>query len=449
MKRLTQKGLIVLSLSVLLVGCAVVDAINERANRGDAVLPGFQAVDISGKLSSEEYTKKIDSFLVILDASSSMGEWHQDAPKLSLATHFLNTMSQTLPEIDIQGALRTFGHSDSVTKDKTLLIQRMSQYDPQPFQSAVSSVVKPGGTSPMASAIDAGVGDLKQEKGRIAVIVVSDWKDLSADVIPSSGAMKRAYGDNLCIYPVILGEDEAGQELMTKVAQVGGCGFAAKASDLTSGRKMANYVVRVFLTTTGDDDKDGVFNPLDKCPGTPPSVPVDQDGCPLDTDKDGVYDHQDRCPGTPTGVKVDNAGCPLDTDEDGVLDYRDECPKTPIGAPVTPGGCWTYGEVLFGTDTAHIKPESYPVLDEIYGVLIKNPKMRLGIEGHTDNQGNEAYNLKLSQERADSVRDYLVEKGIETGKLIPEGFGMSKPRASNETEEGRAINRRVVFTPKY
>jgi len=449
MKRLTRSGLVALLVSALLMGCAVVDVIKERANRADPVLPSFQPLDISGKLSSQEYAKKVDAFLVIIDASSSMGEWYQDAPKLSLATHFLNTMYRTLPEIDIQGAQRTFGHSDAVSKAKTLLVQKMSPYAPQSFRSALGGVVKPGGTTPMASAIDAGVADLKQGKGKAAVIIVSDWKDLSADVMPSVSAMKSAYGEDLCIYPVIVGDDEAGQKTMAKVAQAGGCGFAVKAADTTSGRKMANYVERVFLTTTGDDDKDGVFNPLDECPNTPPDATVDQKGCPLDTDKDGVYDYQDRCPGTPAGVRVDKTGCPLDTDADGVLDYRDKCPETPKGAPVTAEGCWTYGEVLFDTATARIKSESYPVLDAIFGVLLKNPAMKLGIEGHTDNQGNEAYNLKLSQKRADSVRDYLVDKGIDAKKLIPEGFGMTRPRASNDTEEGRALNRRVVFTPKY
>jgi OOP family OmpA-OmpF porin len=88
-----------------------------------------------------------------------------------------------------------------------------------------------------------------------------------------------------------------------------------------------------------DSDNDGVPDNLDKCPGTPIGVKVDQDGCPLDSDKDGVYDYLDKCPGTPIGVKVDQDGCPLDSDKDGVYDYLDKCPDTPIGVSVDLDGC--------------------------------------------------------------------------------------------------------------
>ncbi len=88
-----------------------------------------------------------------------------------------------------------------------------------------------------------------------------------------------------------------------------------------------------------DSDKDGVPDYLDKCPGTPPSVAVDKDGCPLDSDKDGVPDYLDKCPGTPPGVTVDKDGCPPDSDKDGVPDYLDKCPGTPPGVTVDKDGC--------------------------------------------------------------------------------------------------------------
>ncbi|MEW6600688.1 MAG: OmpA family protein [Nitrospirota bacterium] len=88
-----------------------------------------------------------------------------------------------------------------------------------------------------------------------------------------------------------------------------------------------------------DSDRDGVYDYLDKCPGTPAGVKVDSVGCPLDSDRDGVYDYLDKCPGTPAGVKVDSEGCPLDSDKDGVYDYLDKCPGTPMGAPVDSSGC--------------------------------------------------------------------------------------------------------------
>lgn len=92
---------------------------------------------------------------------------------------------------------------------------------------------------------------------------------------------------------------------------------------------------------TLDDDKDGVVNPIDKCPETPEGVKVDENGCALDTDEDTVADYKDKCPDTPKGAKVDEDGCPLDTDKDGVIDFTDKCPDTPKGAKVDEDGCPT------------------------------------------------------------------------------------------------------------
>lgn len=449
MKTLISKSMLLVLIGTMIMGCAVVEALKFRASQAESMLPQFRPVDISGKLTSREYTEKVDNFLVILDTSSSMGEPYQNASKLSLATHFLNNMYQTLPDLNVQGTLRTFGHSSKVSNEKTMLAQAMMAYNRGAFQSVLKGITYPGGTSPMEAAIDESINDLKPTRGQIAVIIVSDWKDRSPVVMSSATDLKNQFGERLCIYPVIVGDDTLGKDQMNKAAQIGQCGFAVEADSLGSGRAMANYVERVFLVKTGDSDGDGVFNPLDQCPGTRQGVTVDSKGCPLDTDGDGVYDYLDQCLGTPMGIKVDKVGCPLDTDKDGVVDTSDQCPDTPMGAKVTPVGCWTYGEVLFDTATAHIKPESYTVLDEIHEVLRKNPAMRLGIEGHTDNQGSEAYNLNLSQERADAVRDYLVGKRVQSEKLLPKGFGFSRPRAGNDTKEGRALNRRVVFTPKY
>lgn len=90
---------------------------------------------------------------------------------------------------------------------------------------------------------------------------------------------------------------------------------------------------------TVDTDKDGVPDNLDKCPGTPANTPVDTVGCPLDDDKDGVLNMNDKCPNTPEGVQVDSIGCPLDADKDKVADYLDKCPNTPEGALVDSVGC--------------------------------------------------------------------------------------------------------------
>ncbi len=192
-----------------------------------------------------------------------------------------------------------------------------------------------------------------------------------------------------------------------------------------------------------DSDGDGVADYLDKCPDTPRRVKVDASGCPLDSDGDGVPDYLDKCPDTPKGVKVDKAGCPLDSDGDGVPDYQDKCPDTLKGAPVNSVGCWVIEGINFDYDKADIKPQYYGLLDENIAVLKKNPSVKVQIQGHTDSAGSEAYNQKLSEERAEAVMSYFISKGIDSGRLSSKGLGESKPVASNDTPEGRAKNRRI------
>jgi|Deesub1362A_J573_1020465.scaffolds.fasta_scaffold00178_12 OOP family OmpA-OmpF porin len=198
-----------------------------------------------------------------------------------------------------------------------------------------------------------------------------------------------------------------------------------------------------------DSDGDGVPDYNDQCPATPQGVGVNAQGCPPDSDGDGIPDYKDRCPGTPKGVKVDSKGCPLDRDGDGVYDYLDECPNTPKGAQVNAKGCWVLRNVEFDTDKWEIKPVYYPILNRVVEILKANPTLRVEIQGHTDNRGTRAYNLKLSENRAKAVKDYLVKKGIHPSRLFVKGYGFSQPVASNATAEGRAVNRRVQIKPMW
>ena len=196
-----------------------------------------------------------------------------------------------------------------------------------------------------------------------------------------------------------------------------------------------------------DSDRDGVPDYIDKCPETPLGVKVDSKGCPLDSDGDGVPDHLDKCPETPKGVTVDSAGCPIDSDGDSVPDYLDMCPETPKGAQVDEQGCWVIGDTLFDFDKDVIKSQYYRLLDQVAAVLKQNPSLKVEIQGHTDTFGTQAYNQKLSQRRAEAVKEYLLKSGIDGDRLSAMGFDFSRPRTSNETAEGRALNRRVQFQP--
>jgi OOP family OmpA-OmpF porin len=181
---------------------------------------------------------------------------------------------------------------------------------------------------------------------------------------------------------------------------------------------------------------------------------VDRVGCPLDSDGDGVPDYLDKCPNTPRGVRVDREGCAVpvpsvsDSDGDGVPDNLDKCPDTPKGAKVDERGCWAYlGAVLFEVNKADLRPQVFPALDNAVEVMMKNPDLKVEIQGHTDSTGPAAYNQALSERRARSVYDYLVERGVPSGRLIIKGYGLTRPAYPNTTKEGRAKNRRVEFAP--
>jgi outer membrane protein OmpA-like peptidoglycan-associated protein len=208
-----------------------------------------------------------------------------------------------------------------------------------------------------------------------------------------------------------------------------------------------------------DTDLDSVPDYLDLCPNTPAEARqyVDKNGCTLDKDGDGIPDYLDKCPDTPIAAHgmVDENGCPRDTDGDGVLDYLDNCPKMPgvasnHGCPEIQKEVKTLIQmaqqgVQFETGKTVIKPNSFVILDKIVKVLVDNPTYLIEVRGHTDNVGNTAANLLLSQNRASAIRDYFLSKEIDAKRITANGFGDTLPVASNKTAKGRTLNRRVEF----
>lgn len=229
-----------------------------------------------------------------------------------------------------------------------------------------------------------------------------------------------------------------------------------------------------------DQDGDGVADKVDKCPdvpglkkynGCPPpdrdgdGIPDDQDrcpdvagkqkygGCPIpDSDRDGVNDEEDKCPtlaGSP-----ENNGCPLvDTDKDGIPDKEDKCPT--LAGPKGSNGCpeirkdlidkvnYVARQIYFENGSEKLSPSSLKALNDVVEIMNTNPHLVMAIDGHTDNTGNAQRNLNLSAKRANAVKQFLVQKGINHLRLDASGFGQTKPIADNKTEAGRARNRRV------
>jgi outer membrane protein OmpA-like peptidoglycan-associated protein len=224
-----------------------------------------------------------------------------------------------------------------------------------------------------------------------------------------------------------------------------------------------------------DQDGDGLNDDVDECPADPEDKDgfEDEDGCPdFDNDKDGIPDHPektDQCPNDPEDKDgfQDEDGCPdADNDGDGIPDHpepEDKCPNE-AGPPDSPQGKGCprkYKLVKINRETKRIEikqkvhfktakwtilPKSFKLLSDVAQVLKDFPSMKVSIEGHTDSRGGDAYNQRLSEKRANSVREHLINRhDIDSERLQAIGYGETKPIASNRTARGREANRRVEF----
>ncbi len=380
--------LFIVMISVLLIGCA--------GEKVKPTPPAFQPY----KFQANQYEPKVDNFMVILDTSSSMADKCQGQAKGTIAKNFLMAMNETLPELKYNGALRTFGHGGYLPDRSTMLVYDVKSYSTSGFGSAINGVKGPGGDSslPLARAITSAGKDLASSQGPIALVIVSDGVDMDQAPVKAAKALNSQFGGKLCIYTVLVGDDPGGKAILEQIAGASDCGFSTTADKLASSGSMAGFVEGIFLAKPA-----------------PKPVPVAK---------------------------------PMDSDGDGVTDDKDQCPNTPMGATVDARGCWTYAAlVLFGFDSAEIKSEAYPMLNEAVVILKKNTDLNVEVDGHTDNIGPAEYNIILSERRANAVMEYFVDKGVEAERLTIKGFGLTMPAVSNDTEEGRAKNRRVTLTP--
>lgn len=461
--------------SVHLFACGLIAALLLGCSMAGTPLP---AVDFTPSVPDGRHlVPKVDGFAVVVDASQSMADTYHGWTKLNRARETVRRLNLTLPELGWQAGLRRFGQTRCPVIHRTAQVYGTTAYSTDGFAEGLERIAFAGGNSPLAMALEAAGKDLQGVDGALALIVVSDGKEMNDAPIQAARNLKQEFGDRICIHTVQVGDDAAGGELLRSVAGVGGCGSSVAAEEIQAPDAMAEFVRRVFLTARSDADADGVYDEDDRCPNTPYGAPVDARGCPLDADGDGVYDDRDRCPGTPSGVRVDTRGCPLDSDGDGVLDPEDRCPGTPAGervdargcaldtdgdgvpdaADACPGtprgaqvnsrGCWVLAGVYFDTDKSRIEPDFAARLDRVAAVMRDNPSLRVEVQGHTDNVGRAGYNRKLSEARAASVRRYLVDKGVAAERLTVRGYGYERPAASNDTDAGRARNRRVELRP--
>lgn len=406
-------SLLVLVVAGWVVGCQTMPA--------TSMAPAFTPQ----KFAEGQYTPKVDNFLVLLDRSQTMQAAHKGQAKVDIAKEVVRRMNHTLPAFDYTGGLRAFAKGSCCGDDQTDLLYGMGKHNTSSLDKALMSINSAGGNTPLTHALNVASADMQATKGPLALIVVSDGEDQDNSPVKAAQALKQAFGDRMCITTVQVGADPAGASVLNQIAAASKCGLSFNADNIMSSAGMAGFVEQVFLGKVA-----------------PKPAPVR-----LDSDGDGVYDDMDKCPNTPKGAPVDSVGCPLDSDGDGVFDYKDKCPNTPRGAQVDSRGCWVLAGVKFDTGKWDIKTQYYPMLNEVVALLQKNKSIQVVVEGHTDSVGSAKLNQTLSENRAKSVMNFLISSGIAGSRLSSRGYGFSRPAATNDTAEGRQLNRRVQLRP--
>ncbi|MDC9729331.1 MAG: OmpA family protein [Methyloprofundus sp.] len=362
------------------------------------------ATPIAVNNSTTKFTQKADTLLVILDASSSKNAIYDgdssESTVFDVEKQLLQRVNNSIPQnLKLSTGLRTFGFGSCLNWSSTQLVQAVSPHSSTNFQTSLDAATCAGGSSPLEAAIEGASSDLSANTGSIALLVVADGHKLSTETLTQATALEKQFGDRLCIYSVWVGNknEKSGQFVLQELSNIAGCGKSVDIASVSSDATTASFVEAMLYNKT-----------------TVAAKPV-----------------------------------ALDDDNDGVPNSADNCPTTPKKAIVNKKGCWAFSGVEFNHGKSSIKSGYESLFDNATEILKANPNLIVEIQGHTDSTGSAKFNKQLSGLRAKGVKALLVKNGIESSRLTTKGFGESSPIATNDTEEGRATNRRVEFKAAY
>jgi OOP family OmpA-OmpF porin len=314
--------------------------------------------------------------------------------KAEAESTLLRKMSQRLPSRPYVAALRVFGYQQAWKEaDFTTLYYGPTAYERSGFDQAVARLAPASAISPFSVGLKATATELEAMPSPRVVLMLSDFEVTSdpGDPPQEAGRLRGRFGGDTRVYAFHVTKVKKAKTLAANVGASGG----GKSFDVCAMLEDDSAFEAMM---------DEIFGPKEE----PPCA---------------------------------------DSDGDGVCDFQDVCPNTPEGAPVDSRGCWiaAYSQ-FFDFDKAVVKSAFVPRLQYAAEIIKKNPQLgEIIIAGHTDNKGTDAYNLDLGRRRAQAVMDILVKNGAPAERLKVESFGKTRPVAENNTEEGRAQNRRVEF----
>jgi len=351
----------------------------------------FKPVDLNPKLQSGQLAQKVDTFLILDDVSLSMSEIYSGATKLVQANETIKRMNQTIPDLKLEAGMRSFGYVEGMSLENSKLVWGLTPYTKSGLEASLGNLGRDGGQTPLAMAIDGATGDLKTAKGQMAVIIVSDGQDQDDAPVQAAERMKGQFGSRVCIYTIQMGDHPSGKKILQRIAEASRCGFYTSGDDIAASAAMGDYVERVFLGRAA----------------AKPETKAKQEAPPP------------------------------------VVEERKQAAAAPAETEVKPAPTIRL-EVEFDTGKSNVKAKYHNEIKKVADYMNQYPETTAVIEGHTDNVGMRAKNMRLSQDRANSIKNYLVTKfKINSARLKAVGFGPDKPIAGNDTAEGRQKNRRV------
>lgn len=389
--------------------CAVSDGFKGCAVKHATSYPPFTAQTIAKSTDTVDYKQTAHTFYTLLDSHSSTSTIYDKAnvfeSKFTVQKQILNRVNKTIPQkLQLDSGLRTFGNGECVDRKGSELLQHVIPHARYTFQNNLDKASCTSGrsfaSSPLSLALSRASSDLNDVQGDIALLIISDGYDISDRAFSAVNKLKNKFSDRLCIYSIWIGnkEEKTGRKFLQKLSNAAGCGQSVAFSDIIDSKPMGLFVENMLF---------------------------------------------EKISVSPLAVE----SSPLDTDNDGILDDDDLCPlMTPQGAPTNQYGCWQIMDLEFDYNKADIRYGHLDSLDSSIEILRNIPEINIQIEGHTDSHGSEEYNQALSIHRANTVREYLIQNGIDADRLTAIGMGESSPISTNKTDDGRQLNRRVMFT---
>ncbi len=398
----------------------------------------FTPINLQHKIEALKLQQRTDNLFVLLDVSPAMGDTYHGRSRQEYGREILHRFNQSLPEIDLGGALYLFD-SSRLPEERLPLSGRERQEDsfqglylPKLIEESFKMPHQQHyvGRESIASAVDALQRNIIAVNGSTALILITRWEQVDRSVVEAVARLRQRVGQasELCIYTIGVGNNLS----RSLIEKVDNCGFSMAADKLAQPWEMSHFVERVLFYDSMDSDGDGIYDYRDHCPDTEKGRLVRFDGC----------------------YRFASAGSPLRsahkievsrTQQIANGDQQWRSGETLAGYHSRLG---LAHEVLFDSDSAHIKPNYALYLQQLAHLVVANRGSHVSIIGHTDYQGSAEYNDNLSRLRVEAVKKMLQQHGVATSRINTQTHGEYQPRSSNATIEGRLYNRRVELLLK-